>query len=158
MLTANGHNFYSKRKRADVTFLDEIEQEDLACRISFLKKNGFEEVAKNENSIRKLRNSSAHIFYEIDAFGDVQIGEEKITSKTYDEYYDYLRTFAFAVHEIRNLFYFENFARLSPSDMDRIRNVRLEKVKCSCGNVNLLPDDRNVLGQHFICTKCKKPI
>jgi hypothetical protein len=157
-LTANGYNFYSTRRRNNIIFLDEIEGEDLACRIRFLKNNGFTELAKNENRIRTLRNSVAHVFYEIDPNGDVRIGKGKTTSKAYDEYYDYLRSIAFAVHNIQNLFYYKYFGSLSPMDIERIKNVKLEKVKCTCGNVNLLPDDRRVLGLQFKCTKCKKPI
>jgi hypothetical protein len=157
-LIANGHNFYSTRKRNSIIFLDEIEREDLACRIRFLKKNGFSELAKNENRIRKLRNSAAHVFYEIDSSGDVRIGNEKVSPKAYDKYYDYMRNIAFAVHNIRNLFYFKHFASLSPTEIERIKNVKLEKVKCICGNVNLLPNDRRVLGQQFKCTKCNRPI
>jgi hypothetical protein len=157
-LIANGHDFYSKWKRSNITFLDDIEQEDLANKIGFLKKNGFAELAKDESSIRKLRNGSAHVFYEIAPNGGIQIGQEIVSQKAYDEYYDYLRSIAFAVHNIQKLFYFKHFASLSAKDMERIRNVKLEEVNCTCGNVNLLPDDRNVLGQQFTCTKCKKPL
>jgi hypothetical protein len=157
-LIVNGHDFYSTRKRRYAKTIDEIEEEDLALRIKFLEKHGFEELAKNENSIRKLRNSVAHVFYEIDSEGNVQIGKERINPKTYGEYYDYLRNIAFSIHHIRNLFYSKVVASFSPNDLERMKNVRLEEVKCSCGYVNLLPDDRRVLGHQFTCTKCQKPI
>ncbi len=157
-LIANGHDFYSTRKGKYAKTFDEIEEVDLAFKMKFLKEHNFAELVKNEHRIHKLRNSVAHVFYEIEPNGDLKFGKEKVSSKNYAEYYDYLRNIAFAVHNIQNLYYLKQVTSLSPTEKERIKRVKLEEVKCTCGYVNFLPEDRMVLGQHFTCTKCKKTI
>jgi len=157
-LIANGNDFYSTRKKSNIVFLDDIEREDLASRIRFLKNNGFAELSKKQDKIRNLRNSAAHVFYEIEPKGDIRIGKGKVSAKSYDVYYEHLRNIAFAIYNTQKLFYFKTFNSLSPADIERIKNVKLEEVKCSHGHVNLLPDDRKVRGQQFRCTKCNEVI
>lgn len=160
-LIANGYDFYSTWKRKSLNLFDGlegIEEEDLSTRVFFLKNTLFPELAKDERIIRKLRNSVAHLFYEINPNGDVRIGGEKVSSQEYAEYYDYLRNVAFAMLYARNIFYTKQFASLSIAETERIKNIQIQQVRCSCGYVNLLPEDRISSGQQFTCTKCNKPL
>jgi len=156
-LIANGHDFYATRKGKYTNTFDEIEEENLAYKMKFLKEHNFVDLAKNERRIRKLRNSVAHVFYKIEPNGDLVLGKETITAKDYAEYYDYLRNVAFAIKFIQDIYYLTHFLSLSPAEKERIQHVKLEEVLCSCGYVNLLPDDRNFLEQ-FRCTKCGKTL
>lgn len=157
-LVSIGHDFYSTRSGKYVKTLEEIEEADFAFKLKFLKEHNFSELAKNEHRIRKLRNSVAHVSYEIDPTVGVRIGNEKVSEKDYAEYYEYIRNASFAINMIRNLYYLRLLASLSPIQRERIDQAKLEEVKCVCGYVNLLPDDRRALGLQFKCTKCNRPI
>jgi hypothetical protein len=157
-LIANGHDFYSTRKGKYVRSFDEIEETDFSFRMKFLKEHNFIELFNNEREIRKLRNSVAHAFYEIESNGDIKIDNEKVSSENYAKYYDYLRNIAFAVYDIRNVYYLRLITSLSPTEKEKIMSTKLEEVLCSCGYVNLLPEFRNFLEEQFTCTKCGKTI
>ena len=157
-LIANGHDFYSVRNGRYAKTFGEIEKEDLAYKMKFLKEHNFTELVKNEKRIRNLRNSIAHVFYEIESNGDVKIGKETISEKNYDEYYGYLRDIANIIHYIQTRYYQIFMDSLSPEEKGRLTHVKLDKIKCSCGYENLLPQDRIIRGQQFRCTNCNKPI
>lgn len=157
-LIANGHDFYSTRKGKYAKTFDEIEEVDFAFKIKFLKEHNFAELVKNERGIRRLRNSVAHVFYEIEPNGDIRISNEKVSSKDYAKCYDYLRNIAFAIQDIRNLYYLRLVTSLSPTEKEKILRTKLEEVLCGCGYVNLLPEYRNFLEEQFTCTKCGKTI
>ncbi len=157
-LIANGHDFYSTRKGKYAKTFDEIEEVDFAFKIKFLKEHNFAELVMNERGIRRLRNSVAHVFYEIEPNGDIRISNEKVSSKDYAKCYDYLRNIAFAIQDIRNLYYLRLVTSLSPTEKEKILSTKLEEVLCVCGYVNLLPEYRNFLEEQFTCTKCGKTI
>jgi hypothetical protein len=157
-LIAIGVVYESKWKKRAVEGIAEIEEDELANKIKFLKNNQFPEFDKASKGIRNLRNSTGHVFYDFADNGDILVDNERITTTDYEEYYDYLRTIAYAVHYSRILFYAVHFGNLSPADMKRVENVKLEEVKCSCGYVNLLPHNRTTIRETYTCSKCKKPI
>lgn len=157
-LTATGVVYKSKWKKGVIEGIAEIEEEELASRIKFLKNNQYPEFDKGSTVIRGLRNSTGHVFYELADNGDIIIDGDRICSSDYNAYYDYLRTISFAVYYARILFYGVHFGNLSPTDIKRIEKVKLEEVKCSCGYINLLPSDRATLAVKFTCSKCKNPI
>ena len=138
--------------------MDEIEETDLAFRLKFLKAHNFSEFLKDEYNIRLLRNSTAHLFYEIMADGQIEIGEKKITKSDYSKYYDYLRNVSYAINDVQNLYYLKSMVSLGKEELEKISTSKLEKVLCSCGHENLLPEFRNALEEHFQCSKCGKPI
>lgn len=156
LLIADKHDFFSVRKERYVKTLSEIEEEDLANKLKFLKEHNFPELSKDDSTIRKLRNGAAHVFYEIDSNNILIIKKEKIEKRTYDFAYDQLRNIAFAIQNITNLFYVLHMQSLSPQQIEDIKTVNLEEVTCTCGYVNLLPDNRKTINQKFNCTKCNE--
>lgn len=62
-LVANGHDLYDTRKEENVKTLRDIEKLNLAFRLRFLAEHGFKLITKKIDI--KLRNSVAHLFYEI---------------------------------------------------------------------------------------------
>lgn len=110
-LIANGHDLYSTWKGKYVDKLNDIEGVNLAFKLKFLRRHGFGIIANKVNI--KLRNSVAHLFYEIDRNGTVRFGKQKITKKEYDKLYDDLRNVSFGLH-IVSLTYYRRFAQSPP--------------------------------------------
>jgi hypothetical protein len=158
VLIADNHDFYLTRQERYAKSLDEIEGEDIAYKLKFLKNHNFPELSANEKVIRKIRNSAAHLFYEITDEGNFKVNQDEISEKSYNEFYDYLRNIAVGIQNIQNLFYMTHMTSLSLEQIKRLDNVVLEKIKCKCGYINLLPNDRKTLGRKYFCTKCEKPI
>ncbi len=158
ILIADKHDFFSIRKERYVKTLIEIEEEDLSRKLNFLEQHNFAEVSESEGTVRKLRNSSAHVFYEFDSNNNILVKQEKIDKETYESNYQRLRNVSCAIQNSINLFYYLHMLSLSSEEIERTKNVNLEQVKCKCGYVNLLPDNRQSIGQKFVCTKCKKTL
>ena len=106
-LIANGHDFDSSRKES-VKTLSDIEKVSLASRLKFLRKHKFEKLIANKVNV-KLRNSVAHLFYEIDEDFKIKVGDKTITRAQYSKLYDDLRNVSYAIHLI-NLLYYKRFA------------------------------------------------
>ena len=101
-LIANGHDFYSKKTLSD------IEKVSLASRLEFLRKHTFGKSIANKVNVN-LRNSVAHLFYEIDENGNVKVGKKTVTQAQYSRLYDDLRNVSYGLHLI-NLLYYKRFA------------------------------------------------
>lgn len=107
ILIANGHDLYSTRKGNYVKTPGDIEEVNLAFRLKFLRAHGFRMVTKRVDV--KLRNSVAHLFYEIDKSGTIKVGRKRITQAEYSKLYEKLRNVSYALHLI-NLLYYKRFA------------------------------------------------
>lgn len=146
-LIANGCKFYSSLKRKNIEFLNDIEGEPLKIRIKFLRQHGFKTLITGKIGV-ELRNSVAHLFYEIEDDGTVKIGRRRISENTYTKLYDNLRDISQSLHFIAALFY-QRYASMPTTEF--------EEIKCACGYVNLIAKNRTVLGpEPLTCTKCKK--
>jgi hypothetical protein len=151
LLIANGHDFRFSRNGKCAETLRDIEKINFSKKLAFLGKHGFKELSKNKDDILSLRNSAAHLFYEIDANGTIRVGHKKITEETYAKLYDYLRDVADSLHLLTRLYY-KRFASFKPQ-------TKLKKIKCTCGYVNLVPEVRNSGSKSPLrCTNCKKII
>ena len=102
LLIANG-NPYSTRKGNNVKTLSDIEKVSLTNRLKFLGKHGFKKLIVKKAV--KLRNSVAHLFYEIDENGTIKVGNKTITQEEYGKLYDDLRNVSYALHLISLLYY-----------------------------------------------------
>lgn len=107
ILIANGHDLYSTRKGNYVKTLGDIEEVNLTFRLKFLREHGFR-MGTNRVGV-KLRNSVAHLFYEIDKSGTIKVGRKRITQAEYSKLYDDLRNVSYGLHLI-NLLYYKRFA------------------------------------------------
>lgn len=105
-LIANGYPYFT-RKGNNVKTLSDIERESLTYRLKFLRKHKFRKLITKKAV--KLRNSVAHLFYEIDEDGTIKVGKTMITQAEYSELYDDLRNVSYALHLI-NLLYYKRFA------------------------------------------------
>ena len=105
-LIANGHP-YSTRKGNNVETLSDIEKVSLTYRLKFLRKHKFKKLITKKAV--KLRNSVAHLFYEIDEDRNIKVGDKTITKAQYTKLYDDLRNVSYALHLI-NLLYYKRFA------------------------------------------------
>lgn len=112
ILIANGHDLYSTRKGNYVKTLGDIEEVNLAFKLKFLGEHGFGKLIANKVNI-KLRNSVAHLFYEIDENGTMKLGKRRITQEDYSKLYDDLRMVSHSLHLI-NLLYYRRFASVKP--------------------------------------------
>jgi len=148
ILIANGYDLYPTRKEKNVKTLGDIEKENLAFKLKFLAEHGFRKLIANK--ARKLRNSVAHLFYEINEDGTMKVGKKRITQADYDKIYDDLRNVAKSLHLI-SLLYYKRFASIKPA--------KFAKIKCGCGYVNLIPIIRTSRWYEPIeCTNCGKAI
>ena len=148
ILIANGHDLYPTRKEKDVKTMGDIEKENLAFKLKFLGKHGFRKLMANKARI--LRNSVAHLFYEIDEDGAIEVGKKRITRQVYDELYDDLRNVSYSLHLVNRLYY-RRFASIKPA--------KFAKIKSECGYVNLIPIVRTSRWYEPIeCTNCGKAI
>lgn len=148
ILIANGHDLYSSRKRGNAKTLADIEEVNLSSKLKFLGKHGFRNLIMNKVNI-KLRNSVAHLFYEIDD-ESIKFGKKRITKSEYKKLYIKLRHVSFALQFIYWLYYLR---------FESIPLPNFTKIKCSCGYENLVPDIEippNVAP--LTCTKCEKII
>jgi len=107
-LIANGHRLSSNGRGNYVKTLSEIEKVNFVSRLKFLRKHGFRKLIVNRIDI-KLRNSVAHLFYEISEDGTIKIGEKRITPEDYDKLYDDLRNISYSLYLI-DLLYYRRFA------------------------------------------------
>lgn len=148
ILVANGYDLYPNQKEKNVKTLRDIEKANLSDKLKFLRKHGFRNLIANK--ARKLRNGVAHLFYEINENGIIEVGNTRITQEEYDKLYDDLRNVAKSLHLI-SLLYYKRFAP--------IKLPKFIKIKCSCGYENLVP---NIITPSHIepltCTKCGKII
>ena len=103
ILMANGHDLYSAWKGRYAKTLGDIEEENLAFKLRFLKEHGFE-IITNKVDI-KLRNSVAHLSYEIDDKGILKIGKRTVTEEDYSKLYDELRNVSYSLHLVYVLYY-----------------------------------------------------
>ena len=148
-LIANGHDLYSTRKGNYVRTLGDIEEVNLAFKLKFLGEHGFKKLITNKVDV-KLRNSVAHLFYEINENGIMKVGKKRITQEDYGKLYDDLRNVSYSLHNINRLYY-RRFASIKPA--------KFAKVKCKCGYVNLVPIIRTSRWYEPIeCTKCGRVI
>ena len=106
-LLANGHDFNSSRK-GSVKTLTDIEKVGLVSRLKFLRKHKFGKLIANKVNV-KLRNSVAHLFYEIDEYGNIKVGNKTIAQAEYSRLYDDLRSVSYSLHLI-NLLHYKRFA------------------------------------------------
>lgn len=102
-LIANGHDLYPKKEK-HIRTLGEIEKENFAFKLDFLKRHRFGKLIIGKVD-RKLRNSIAHLFYELDDNGTIKLGNRKITPKNYRELYDNMRNVSFGMHLVTKLYY-----------------------------------------------------
>lgn len=160
ILLANGHDLYSSRKGEYAKTLGEIEEVDLAFKLKFLKEHGFKELIKEESIFRHLRNSVAHMSYEIEPNCNVEIGNIIVTGENYTKLYEYLRKFSFSIFNIQKLYYEKYMESLKPEDITRIQNHKLTEVVCgNCGYINLAVASSHVLGfEPTLCAKCLKEL
>jgi len=101
-LIANGHPC-STRKGNNVKTLSDIEKVSLTSRLKFLRKHKFKKLTVKKAV--KLRNSVAHLFYEIDDYGNIKVGDKTIAKAEYSKLYDDLRNVSYALHLINRLYY-----------------------------------------------------
>jgi hypothetical protein len=156
VLIANGHDLYSTYRGKYVKTLDAIEEIDLAFKLKFLKEHGFDELTKPEKNFRQLRNSIAHLFYQIDTNGDLKIEKKPMSSEDYTELYFHLRNVAMGIEAIEWLYY-RRFA-IPQASLEQIRKIDFEEIICNCGYGNLAPKDRKTLKLSIQCTNCGKPL
>jgi len=148
ILIANGHDLYSFRKGDYVKTIGDIEEVNLAFKLKFLEEHGFRKLIANK--ALKLRNSVAHLFYEINENGTMKVDKKRITQDDYDKMCDDLRNVAYSLHLISWLYY---------QRFDSIKPAKFAKVKCRCGYVNLIPIIRTSRWLEPIeCTKCGKTL
>lgn len=146
ILIANGHDLYPTQREKNVRALSDIEKENLAFKLEFLAEHGFRKLIAKK--ARKLRNSVAHLFYEIDENGTVKVGRKRITQADCDKMYDDLRNVAKSLHLI-SLLYYRRFASTKPA--------KFAEIKCKCGYVNLIPIIRTFRWYESLeCTNCGK--
>ena len=152
ILISNGHDLYSSRKGGYAITLTDIEEVNLGFKLKFLGEHGFSNLISNKVDI-KLRNSVAHLFYEIDADKSIKFGKKRITQSEYRKLYIKLRHVTFALHLI-NLLYYKRFeSMMSP------RVTKFDKIKCSCGYENIVPNIKHPPKvEPLTCTNCGKPI
>lgn len=108
VLIAKGHALHFTRKGDNVKTLADIERMPLRRRLGFLRKHMFGKLIANKVDVR-LRNSVAHLFYEIDEKGTIKVENKTITQTEYDKLYDDLRNVSYALHLI-TLLYYKRFA------------------------------------------------
>ena len=106
-LIANGHDFNSARKES-VKTLSDIEKVSLASRLKFLRKHKFRKLIAKKVDVQ-LRNSVAHLFYEIDENGNIKVGNKTVTQAEYSKLYDDLQNVSYGLHLV-NLLYYKRFA------------------------------------------------
>ena len=104
ILIANGHNFCIPRKRDYAKTLSDIEKVSLRSRVKFLAKHGFRKLITEKVDIG-LRNSIAHLFYEIDEKGTLKVGERPISEEYYVKLYNDLRNVGSSLNLINKLYY-----------------------------------------------------
>lgn len=102
-LIANGHDLYSFRKGKYVEKLNDIEEVNLAFKLKFLKRHGFSFITSKVNV--KLRNSVAHLFYQIDKNGTIRFGKQKITEREYGRLCNDLRDVTFGILLVNKIYY-----------------------------------------------------
>jgi len=150
LIIANGHDFRITQDGKCAKTLRAIEKSKFSKKMVFLGKHGFKELSKNKDTILSLRNSAAHLFYEIEADGTVKVEQRKTTEDNYAKLYDYLRNVAISLHLLTGLYY-RRFASFPIS--------KFKKIKCSCGYENLVPIVQNSGNTDPLrCTKCNKII
>ena len=103
-LIANGHDLYSTRKGDYTKSLKDIEEVNLAFKLKFVREHGFGRLIANKVDTT-LRNSIAHLFYEITEDGTIEIGKKKIPKAQYVKLYHDIRNISFALHYITRLYY-----------------------------------------------------
>lgn len=150
LLIANGHDLYSTRKGGYVKTLKDIEEVNLSFRLKFLREHGFGNLISNKVDT-KLRNSIAHLFYEVDENDNIKVGKKRISHEQYSKAYTNLRHVSHSLHHI-NWLYYKRFESVSLP-----KSLKFSKVKCSCGYENIVPNLKpppNV--EPLTCTKCGK--
>ena len=130
LIVTNGHDFRLTQNGNCAKTLREIEKAIFSKKFDFIGKHGFKELSKSKDAILSLRNSAAHLFYEIDAKGTVKVGQRKITEDNYAKLYDYLRNLAISLHLLTRLYY-ERFASFP--------KLKFKRIRCRCGYENLVP-------------------
>lgn len=105
-LIANGRDFCPTRKGKKVKTLSDIEKVNLVSRLDFLRKQGFGIITKKINV--KLRNSIAHLFYQIEENGNMKVDTKEITQEEYAKLYASLRNISFSLHLV-SLRYYNKF-------------------------------------------------
>lgn len=160
LLIANGYEFKPFRKGRAVFTIPEIEKVDLSKRLEFLKKQGFPQVVINEHMFRALRNSTAHMFYQVQPDLSVKTGICDLTHDDYLTLYDYLREVSFCLFNVQRLFYKKLYENLTPDEIKIIENSKLKNIVCSnCGYTNIAVESPSALGfEPTICTKCLKEL
>ena len=149
ILISNGHDLYSFRKRRNAKTLADIEEVNLGLKLKFLEKHGFKNLITNKVDI-KLRNSVAHLFYEIDNDKSIKFDGKRITQSEYKKLYIKIRHVSYALHLI-NLLYYKRFVP--------IPLPKFTKIKCSCGYENIVPKIKPPPNaEPLTCTKCGKII
>ena len=151
LLIANGYSFGLTGDGQCARTLRDIEKANFSKKFKFIGRHGFRELSKNKDAILSLRNSAAHMFYEINGKGNIKVGQRKITEEKYAKLYDYLRNVAISLHLLM-LLYYRKFASF-PS-------LKLKKIKCVCGYENLVPTVKKFSGNKdaFRCTRCNRKI
>lgn len=144
-LIANDHNLMWRGKAVET--LNDIEKVSLSSKLDFLKRHGFKELITDKVDT-KLRNSVAHLFYDISKSDVITVGGETISEAEYNKRYDDFRNIAYSLWLITRIYY---------SKFASFPLAKLEEIKCSCGYVNKVPVDRT----HYVfepleCSKCKK--
>lgn len=104
ILISNGNELYSHWKGDYVKTLKDIEEVNLSSKLKFLKKHGFGNLISNKVDI-KLRNSVAHLFYEIAEDESINFGKRRITKSEYRKLFTKLRHVSFALQLIYWLYY-----------------------------------------------------
>jgi len=137
-LIANGHDLYSTQKGKYVKTLSDIEEVNLGFKLKFLREHEFDTLIANKVDI-KLRNSVAHLFYEINENGTIIIRKRKIAKKDYERLYVDLRNISYSLHLI-NLVYYRRFAAvkafgLTLKKLGNAKNLKHNQKNCSnCEN------------------------
>lgn len=147
LIIANGHNYQVSKGKYAKNMRD-IERSNVSRRLKFVGKHGFKEISKKKNEILSIRNSVAHLFYELDKNGNITIGQNKTTEDKYAKLYEYLRNTAVSFHLIRLLYY---------RRYEAYPHVQLKKVKCVCGYDNLIPEVKiPKSGKRLRCSFCNR--
>lgn len=129
ILIANGHDLYSTRKGKCVKTLGDIEEVNLGFKLRFLREHGFGTLIANKVDI-KLRNSVAHLFYEIGENGTIKIRKRKIAKKDYERLYVDLRNASYSLHLI-NLTYYRRFATVKAFGLTLNKQGIAENLKAN---------------------------
>lgn len=152
ILVANGHDLYSTRKGDYVKTLKDIEEVNLGFKLKFLKEHGFANLISNKVDT-KLRNSIAHLFYEVDEKDNLKVGNRLVSHNQYSNAYTNLRHVSHSLHLI-NLLYYKRFESVSLP-----KSLKFIKIKCSCGYENIVPNMKPPPDvEPLTCTKCGKII